>query len=272
MRGARPGAARTYARVAVVVFLLGVLALLTFSSIQAAPADDGKAVFDQKCKACHTIGGGRLVGPDLKGLTERRDKASAVRFVVAPSGGMPNLGISQQDAENVVAYIEGMSKGATGQAPMAQQASPVQATDDDVERGRQLFTGGVGLGNGGVACASCHNVSGAGLPLGGNLAKDLSTAGSTLGPDGIRSILQTTPFPLMREAYAGHPLTEAEIGYLTAFLQKASSAGQPVQSGMVILYPSLAVAGLIVVMALFQIAWRGRLRGVRQSLVKGGSK
>ena len=26
------------------------------------------------CNACHTIGKGRLIGPDLKGITERREK------------------------------------------------------------------------------------------------------------------------------------------------------------------------------------------------------
>ncbi len=33
------------------------------------------------CKACHTIGGGKLVGPDLKGVTERRDEAWLIKFI-----------------------------------------------------------------------------------------------------------------------------------------------------------------------------------------------
>ncbi|MDO8670934.1 MAG: c-type cytochrome [Dehalococcoidia bacterium] len=267
MRGTLSGAGRIYAVLALLILILGAFSFLSLSSARAETVDEGKAIFEQKCKGCHSIGGGKLVGPDLKGLSERRDKASAARFITAPTGQMPNLGISQQDAEKIVAYIDSASTGSTGQSAVVRAG-----TAEDVERGRQLFTGGVGLSNGGVACASCHNVKGSGASWGGNLAKDLSTASSTLGPDALSSILRTTPFPIMREAYAGHPLTEAEIGYLTAFLQRASSAGQQAQAGNLILYLVMAAVGLIIVMALFQIVWRGRLQGVRQSLVKGGSK
>ncbi len=33
------------------------------------------------CKACHTIGGGKLVGPDLQGVTERHDEAWLIKFI-----------------------------------------------------------------------------------------------------------------------------------------------------------------------------------------------
>ena len=33
------------------------------------------------CKACHTIGGGKLVGPDLKDITEKRDEAWLIKFI-----------------------------------------------------------------------------------------------------------------------------------------------------------------------------------------------
>lgn len=35
----------------------------------------------QPCKACHTIGDGRLIGPDLKGVTERRDTDWLISFI-----------------------------------------------------------------------------------------------------------------------------------------------------------------------------------------------
>ncbi len=35
----------------------------------------------QVCKACHTIGGGKLVGPDLLGVNEKRDEAWLISFI-----------------------------------------------------------------------------------------------------------------------------------------------------------------------------------------------
>ncbi len=62
-----------------IVFSLFVASLfLSFSSIaQTAEAEKNFA----QCKACHTIGGGKLVGPDLKGVTEKRDEAWLIKFI-----------------------------------------------------------------------------------------------------------------------------------------------------------------------------------------------
>ncbi len=83
----------------------------------------GKAIFDQKCAGCHTVGGGKRMGPDLKGVTAQRSHDWLVRMIVEPdkliaSGDpiaaqlvkeygtpMPNLGVSQQDAEAVLAFL-----------------------------------------------------------------------------------------------------------------------------------------------------------------------
>jgi len=49
-----------------------LVVLFTFS-FQALAEVDGAQIFKQNCTACHTIGGGRLVGPDLKGVTGKRE-------------------------------------------------------------------------------------------------------------------------------------------------------------------------------------------------------
>ena len=60
-----------------VFFLSGVLlAGIVFSAaaaINPQSVEEGRAIFDLKCKACHTVGSGDLVGPDLEGVTGRRD-------------------------------------------------------------------------------------------------------------------------------------------------------------------------------------------------------
>ncbi len=93
------------------------------------PTEVGQAIFEQSCKSCHSIGGGRIVGPDLKGVTERREWDWLIRFIVSPDEliaqgdplakqlveeygmPMPNLGLSQPEAEEVLVYIEAQSIG-----------------------------------------------------------------------------------------------------------------------------------------------------------------
>jgi mono/diheme cytochrome c family protein len=56
-------------------------------SISTASADveAGKAIFGSKgCPACHKLGGGKLVGPDLKGVTARRDTRWIERMILRP--------------------------------------------------------------------------------------------------------------------------------------------------------------------------------------------
>ncbi len=68
----------------------------SFAAVAAAYADDGVAtgadlaasgrlLFEQKCTACHTIGAGIRVGPDLSGVTERRSEDSLMASTLTPS-------------------------------------------------------------------------------------------------------------------------------------------------------------------------------------------
>jgi protein SCO1/2 len=85
----------------------------------------GQALFIKTCAACHSIGRGEKVGPDLVGLASRRTRAWIASYISAPdkmrSEGdpialemaakypavrMPNLGLSEHDASDVMAYLE----------------------------------------------------------------------------------------------------------------------------------------------------------------------
>ncbi|MCB2207453.1 MAG: c-type cytochrome [Bacteroidetes bacterium] len=62
------------------LLLSGFFTLLLFINLSYGQTAEAEANF-AVCKACHTIGGGKLVGPDLQGVTERRDEAWLIKFI-----------------------------------------------------------------------------------------------------------------------------------------------------------------------------------------------
>lgn len=60
------------------LFLVIVLGIFLCSDLLA---QDGAATFQSTCAACHTIGKGKLVGPDLAGVTERRSEDWLIKFI-----------------------------------------------------------------------------------------------------------------------------------------------------------------------------------------------
>lgn len=86
-------------------------------------AQQGKLHFEQKCLACHTIGGGDRMGPDVLGVTQRRDEAWLARWLKAPEQmiqtdpiakemmgkykvPMPNQGLSDNEIKEYIAYFK----------------------------------------------------------------------------------------------------------------------------------------------------------------------
>ena len=250
-------------------------------------ANNGKAAFQQKCASCHTIGGGKTVGPDLKGVTSLRPQDWLVNFITAPdkviaSGDptatqlvkeyglpMPNLGISQSSAEDILTYIYQQSGGGAAAPPGAAPAAP-QITPGDAATGRELFTGEKRLSGGGPACIACHNVAGIGVFRGGTWGLDLTNAQTKSGTQGIVSILEAPPFPGMKEAFTGHPISNSEAADLAAFFISVNK--QEASSTPGFEFPLVGVGAFLVMLAVALVAWRGGSPGVRKQLVGGARK
>src|SRR5436309_11066166 len=74
--------------------ILAVLAASTAAAllmpVRSARAGDAageaKRIFNQRCTACHTYGKGVKVGPDLKGVTERRRRPWLLKFIRSSQG------------------------------------------------------------------------------------------------------------------------------------------------------------------------------------------
>ncbi|MEA2878680.1 MAG: hypothetical protein QOF14_3876 [Hyphomicrobiales bacterium] len=97
----------------------------------------GQAMYKKICAPCHTIGVGDRVGPDLRGVTERRDRAWLANYIRNPAAmlarddpaahelaakfeavRMPNLRLSEQDADDLIGFLsEENAKLAEAQMP-----------------------------------------------------------------------------------------------------------------------------------------------------------
>lgn len=256
--------------------LITAVAIATVCVPAAAGAQSGEATFTKTCGACHTIGGGRRVGPDLKGVTERRTEDWLRRFIpssqtVVQSGDatakalfdeykivMPDQPLSPAELTDLIGYLRTSGSGAAT-AAAAPAEPPPPASQADIDRGQQIFTGEVRLASRGPACNSCHDVREDTAFGGGVLAKELTTAFGRLGSAGIDGILSSPPFPVMQQAYATHPIADDERVALIAYLQSSSQRtpySQPRKDGMKLFMTGLG--GLTFLMCLYAIAWRQR--------------
>ena len=96
----------------------------------------GDYLFKSRCSACHTIGKGDGVGPDLLNVTTLRDRAWLARYVATPdrvlaegdliakelfakykSVRMPNLGLSAEEVEALLPYMEQQSRTVANSSP-----------------------------------------------------------------------------------------------------------------------------------------------------------
>ena len=91
----------------------------------------GEDLFRKRCAACHTIGQGDLVGPDLDGVVQRHDRGWLSRWLSSPEKlleekdplamelfakhqgvTMPSLAVSEREVADLLSFIEDRSRAA----------------------------------------------------------------------------------------------------------------------------------------------------------------
>jgi len=263
------------------------LAIASLAGPGPAMAQDRVDDFRLNCTSCHTIGGGRLVGPDLLHVTERKDRAWLARFIADPksvidSGDAYALKLLDESRGVLMATVPGMTieramnlldlieaESALEKSQFAGiQISDRPFTAADVAVGREIFLGTHVLANRGASCVSCHSVNGIGVLAGGKLGPDLNAVFERLnGRKGLATWLSAPATPTMQSVFKSYPLTEDEILPLVAFF--ADKAVAPPESGQAatLIFILLGLAGTTAALVLFDVAWKSRFRAVRRNLV-----
>lgn len=126
-------------------WLFGIFASLALAAAAVAqtPADSGRVLFEQLCVACHSVGEGDRVGPDLAGVTQRRDEAWLERMIREPDvmiaegdpavtalvkrfNGiiMPRLGLDEAQTKALMGHLRALDAGAATTTPAVVYDTP----------------------------------------------------------------------------------------------------------------------------------------------------
>ncbi len=163
---------------------------LLSSQTSGQTSAEGKRLFEAHCSMCHTIGGGILAGPDLKGVTARRDAEWLMDFITSPDAmfkkkdpialqllaefenlPMPDSGLTANEISSILLFLE-ESAGDTapsGEPAKTSQEPPGAGVEERVspdadetaspEEGKRVFE---------LRCATCHTIGG-GVAVGPDL-------------------------------------------------------------------------------------------------------
>ncbi|HEV2523241.1 MAG TPA: cytochrome c [Candidatus Acidoferrales bacterium] len=248
--------------------------------------------FQQNCASCHTIGGGRLIGPDLKEAMQQKDRAWLEHFIQDPkaildsgdpyalqlkkdAGGivMPKMpGLTPEMAKALLDMIEVESKlPKSSLAGVGVSEQPF--TPNDVLTGTEIFLGKRRLSQAGPPCISCHTLGSIGGFGGGRLGPDLTLVYERLG--GRKSLgawLSAPATPTMQSVFRKHSLQSEEILPLLAAFEESSRQSQPANTTSQIRFFLAGIVGTVLGLTFMGWIWRDRIRTIRRALVSGAQR
>lgn len=223
------------------------------ASVAVSP-EEATEFFRHQCARCHTIGGGRLTGPDLANVHQRRDREWLVRFLLDPQAMidagdpyalemletargvvMPQVaGMDEAHARALLDLIE--RESALGDSEFSTPALPADPfTDSDRMIGRMLFTGKAPLRSGAPPCSGCHDLAGLEGWGGGRLGPDLSRIYERFGSRAAVSEWLQDPTAVAASGSGAGPVPPAipahrgmessEVHPLSAALEEAARHG-----------------------------------------------
>jgi nitrate reductase gamma subunit len=227
------------------VLLALAVAALTLLSANPASADtaEAKKIFTTRCMACHTFGKGVKVGPDLKGVNDRRKRDWLIKFVrgssaVIASGDPTAAALFEEfkqqrmpdwvdlSADQVNGIMDWLAMNGPDQQDIDARSAD-SATLAEIELGRQLFHGVKPMALGGIACASCHSVHDAAGTSGGVLASDLTATYADYQDAGMKVFLKHPCVLRFPESTLPAFLSADEAFYINAYLRDITLANQP---------------------------------------------
>ena len=185
-----------------------------FSWAQEGEAPDKAAeFFFYRCAGCHTVGGGKLTGPDLVTAAQwsSADLGPAIKKMEKNVGPL-----SEQDIDQMVEFLKDLSvsERIAGQKQKIEAKFRAELPPPSFETGQKLFRGQKALLNGGPACISCHHF----VSEGGNLGPDLTPIKDRASGVVLQSAIANSSYKIMRSIYEKRKISGEEALHLSEYL------------------------------------------------------
>lgn len=249
-------------------------------------AEEATEFFRRQCVRCHTIGGGRLTGPDLKDVHQRRDREWLVRFLLDPQGmidagdpyavellesarGVVMPQVAGMDAARAHALLDLIAReSALEESEFSTPALPADPfTDSDRMIGRMIFAGKAPLRSGAPPCSGCHDLAGLEGWGGGRIGPDLSRVYERFGSrdavsewlqDPAGSVTASTSDDSTPGAIPAHrTMDSSEVHPLSAALEEAARHGPAAAATHQLLFSAAGWGAATLVLALVGLVlWR----------------
>lgn len=224
-------------------------------TVDADPVVDGEPVLDSdksaddfltRCSGCHTIGGGPMKGPDLAPATQWSEADLEVSIKKMEKHVGP---ISAEDVAALVLLLKDptLKERLTAERELSSAMMAASLDAPDPSLGVALFFGNKSLENGGMPCGFCHRAG----DRGGALGPDLTALKDRLPHTAMLSALEGANFPVMRPAYADHPITTQEAIHLAGFLEILDEADSAQDATWVPLVGGGVASFLLLLIGLF---------------------
>lgn len=205
------------------LFCFVILLALTYDTLgqldKRAPeiteeVNAGKMVWHKyDCIGCHTIlGNGSYFAPDMTKIVENKPKGYLKQFLmdpkaVNPHASMPKLGISADEANKLIVFLDWISKIDTnGWPPKPILAAAAGAGGKELTAGQRLYQS--------LGCAGCHTING----IGGTSGPDLTHVGSKRNKAWLAGHFRNPQAYVANSAMPKVEAPDADIEHLTEYM------------------------------------------------------
>ncbi|MBF0327878.1 MAG: cytochrome c [Nitrospirae bacterium] len=205
------------------LFFFVILVLLTIDTMDkidkrapeiTADVDAGKMVWHKyDCIGCHTIlGNGSYFAPDMTKITDNKPKGYLKKFLmdpraVNPGAAMPKLGISSDEADKLITFLEWMSKVDTnGWPPKPILAVAAGSSGKELSAGQRVYQT--------LGCSNCHMVNG----IGGTSGPDITHVGSKRDKEWLFGHFKNPEAYVPKSAMPAVSASDADIEQLTDYM------------------------------------------------------